>query len=113
MSATAPNWPPDLSITATPSPFRLNSTVFPSWFVGVAFAAIAIGALVPSAVMSVACANIVSRNIYREFVHAAATDAQEAQVAKVTSLVKAGALAFVISCRCPTPCSSSFWAVCG
>src|SRR6185503_10027861 len=30
--------------------------VFPSWFVGVAFAAIAIGALVPAAIMSIACA---------------------------------------------------------
>jgi SSS family solute:Na+ symporter len=71
--------------------------VFPSWFVGIAFAAIAIGALVPSAVMSVACANIVSRNIWREFVDASVTEAEEARVAKITSLVvKAGALAFVI-----------------
>jgi SSS family solute:Na+ symporter len=71
--------------------------VFPSWFVGVAFAAIGIGALVPAAVMSVACANIVSRNIFREFVNPWATDAQEARVAKLASLlVKAGALVFII-----------------
>src|SRR5271166_6703536 len=31
--------------------------IFPSWFVGVAFAAIAIGALVPAAIMSIATAN--------------------------------------------------------
>ena len=31
--------------------------LFPSWFVGVAFAAIAIGALVPAAIMSIATAN--------------------------------------------------------
>lgn len=71
--------------------------VFPSWFAGVAFAAIGIGALVPAAVMSVACANIVSRNIFREFVNPSATDAQEAHVAKLASvLVKAGALVFII-----------------
>ena len=36
--------------------------VFPSWFVGFAFAAIAIGALVPAAVMSIAAANLFTRN---------------------------------------------------
>ena len=40
---------------------------FPPWFVGVAFAAIAIGALVPAAIMSIACANLFTRNIYREY----------------------------------------------
>jgi len=70
--------------------------MFPSWFVGVAFAAIAIGALVPAAIMSIATANTFSRNIYREFINPLCTDAQESQVAKVVSLViKAGALAFV------------------
>ena len=52
-------------------------TVFPAWFAGVAFAAIAIGALVPSAIMSIACANIVSRTIYRGFLVPHATNAQE------------------------------------
>jgi solute:Na+ symporter, SSS family len=71
--------------------------VFPDWFAGLAFAAIAIGALVPSAIMSIACANIVSRNIYREFFRPNATDAQEASVAKLASLiVKFGALLFII-----------------
>ncbi len=46
--------------------------IFPSWFVGVAFAAIAIGALVPAAIMSIATANTFTRNIYREFIHPAA-----------------------------------------
>ena len=71
--------------------------VFPGWFAGVAFAAIAIGALVPSAIMSIACANIVSRTIYRGFLAPHATDAQEASVAKLASLlVKVGALVFII-----------------
>ena len=72
--------------------------VFPSWFVGVAFAAIAIGALVPAAIMSIATANTFTRNIYREFIHRAATDAEESQMAKIVSLViKAGALVFIFA----------------
>ena len=70
---------------------------FPSWFEGVAFAAIAIGALVPAAVMSIAAANLFTRNIYREFLRPDATGAQESRVAKIASLfVKVGALIFVI-----------------
>ncbi len=72
-------------------------SVFPGWFAGLAFAAIAIGALVPSAIMSIACANIVSRTIYRGFLSPDATNAQESAVAKVSSLVvKLGALVFII-----------------
>ncbi|HEY0301326.1 MAG TPA: sodium:solute symporter, partial [Rhizomicrobium sp.] len=70
---------------------------FPSWFVGVAFAAIAIGALVPAAIMSIACANLFTRNIYREYIDPNCKPAREAQVAKIVSLVvKAGALLFII-----------------
>jgi SSS family solute:Na+ symporter len=70
---------------------------FPSWFVGVAFAAIGIGALVPAAIMSIAAANLYTRNIHREFVNRNPTDKQEAQMAKWVSLiVKAGALAFIL-----------------
>ncbi len=38
---------------------------FPAWFAGVAFAAIGIGALVPAAIMSIAAANLFTRNIYK------------------------------------------------
>jgi SSS family solute:Na+ symporter len=70
---------------------------FPSWFTGVAFAAVAIGALVPAAVMSIAAANLFTRNLWREYVRPGMTDAQESKVAKVVSLgVKVGALFFVI-----------------
>jgi SSS family solute:Na+ symporter len=70
---------------------------FPSWFVGVAFAAIGIGALVPAAIMSIASANLYTRNIHREFINRNPTDKQEAQMAKWVSLVvKAGALAFIL-----------------
>jgi SSS family solute:Na+ symporter len=71
---------------------------FPSWFVGIAFAAIGIGALVPAAIMSIAAANLYTRNIHREFINKTPTDRQEAQMAKWVSLiVKFGALVFIIS----------------
>jgi solute:Na+ symporter, SSS family len=71
--------------------------MFPSWFLGVAFAAIAIGALVPAAVMSIAAANLFTRNVWKEFVRRDCSDREEAQVAKIVSLVvKVGALAFVL-----------------
>jgi solute:Na+ symporter, SSS family len=70
---------------------------FPSWFVGIAFAAIAIGALVPAAIMSIAAANLYTRNIHREFITRNPTDKQEAQLAKWVSLiVKLGALVFIL-----------------
>jgi len=70
---------------------------FPPWFVGVGFAAIAIGALVPAAIMSIAAANLYTRNIHREFINPNPTDRQEAQMAKWVSLiVKVGALAFIL-----------------
>ena len=70
--------------------------MFPDWFVGVAFAAIGIGALVPAAIMSIATANTFTRNVYREFINPDCTDRQESQVAKIVSLViKAGALVFI------------------
>lgn len=77
-------------------PLLLIKTL-PEWFVGIAFAAVAIGALVPAAIMSIAAANLFSRNIYREFFNQQATTQQEAHVAKLVSLVvKLGALLFVI-----------------
>ncbi|WP_406042275.1 sodium:solute symporter [Micromonospora sp. NBC_00898] len=70
---------------------------FPNWFAGVAYAAIGIGALVPAAIMSIAAANLFTRNIYKEYLKRDASPAQEAQVSKLTSLlVKVGALAFII-----------------
>ncbi len=71
--------------------------MLPEWFVGIAFAAIGIGALVPAAIMSIAAANLFSRNIYKDFFNPGATTQQEAKVAKITSLiVKLGALLFVV-----------------
>ena len=70
---------------------------FPSWFVGIAFAAIGIGALVPAAIMSIAAANLYTRNIHREFINKNPTDRQESHMAKMVSLiVKVGALVFIL-----------------
>ena len=75
----------------------LFQKVFPSWFTGFAFAAIAIGALVPAAVMSIGSANLFARNFWKAYVQPTATSAEEARVAKIVSLVvKVGALAFVL-----------------
>jgi solute:Na+ symporter, SSS family len=75
----------------------LFQTLFPSWFAGFAFAAIAIGALVPAAVMSIGAANLFTRNFWKAYVNPRVTPAGEAQVAKVTSMVvKIGALLVII-----------------
>ena len=71
---------------------------FPAWFAGIALAAIAIGALVPAAIMSIAAANLFTRNIYRDLIRPDADPRQEAKVSKIASLVvKFGALIFVIA----------------
>jgi solute:Na+ symporter, SSS family len=65
----------------------LFKVLFPSWFAGFAFSAIAIGALVPAAVMSIGAANLFTRNVWKSY----------ASVAKIASLVvKVGALAFIL-----------------
>ena len=75
---------------------QLFLKMFPDWFVGFAFAAIAIGALVPAAVMSIGAANTFTRNIWRPFVNPSMNGLQEANLAKLVSLVvKFGALAII------------------
>jgi solute:Na+ symporter, SSS family len=70
---------------------------FPQWFIGVAFAAIAIGALVPAAIMSIAAANLYARSVHMEFVQPACSSAVQTKVARFASLVvKTGALLFVL-----------------
>jgi SSS family solute:Na+ symporter len=100
-----------VAIKAGTKPIDLNGTVnpqlvvpqlfldhFPAWFAGVALAAIAIGALVPAAIMSIAAANMFTRNIYRDFLRPDVDPKTEAKVSKIVSLVvKVGALIFVIA----------------
>ncbi|MFC4858108.1 monocarboxylate uptake permease MctP [Actinophytocola glycyrrhizae] len=76
---------------------ELFNSQFPSWFAGIAFAAIGIGALVPAAIMSIAAANLWTRNIYKEYIRRNATAKDEAKQAKLASLVvKFGAVLFIV-----------------
>jgi SSS family solute:Na+ symporter len=75
----------------------LFQVLFPSWFAGFSFSAIAIGALVPAAVMSIGAANLFTRNVWKSYVNPDISHAGEAAVAKIASLVvKVGALAFIL-----------------
>ncbi|MEU3628629.1 sodium:solute symporter, partial [Amycolatopsis coloradensis] len=101
-----------VAISASVSPITNNATgkpdtntvvpvlfdsQFSSWFAGIAFAAIGIGALVPAAIMSIAAANLWTRNIYKEYIKKNATPGEEAKQAKLASLiVKFGAVAFIL-----------------
>jgi SSS family solute:Na+ symporter len=76
----------------------LFQKMFPSWFAGVGYSAIAIGALVPAAIMSIAAANLFTRNIFKEFFKPNASPKLETRVAQFASLlVKVGALIFVLA----------------
>jgi solute:Na+ symporter, SSS family len=76
---------------------NLFQTLFPHWFTGLAFAMIVIGALVPAAFMSIAAANLFSRNIYKEYLRKDASAKEQTHVSKIVSLlVKAGALLFIL-----------------
>jgi SSS family solute:Na+ symporter len=71
--------------------------MFPSWFAGIAFAAIIIGALVPAAIMSIGAANLFTRNIFKEYFKPSASPRLETRVSRWASLVvKFGALLFAI-----------------
>jgi SSS family solute:Na+ symporter len=73
----------------------LNS--FPAWFAGVAFGAICIGALVPAAIMSIASANIFTRDIYKQFV-ASASVSTETFIAKIFAILMIiAAVAFILA----------------
>jgi SSS family solute:Na+ symporter len=77
-------------------PLLINAE-FPSWFAGFAFAAISIGALVPAAVMSIAAANLFTRNIFKEYIAPHASEQAESRAAKWASIVlKFGAVLFIV-----------------
>ena len=72
--------------------------VFPSWFVGFAFQERSLSARSsPAAIMSIAAANLFTRNVYKEFLRPDCSGKEESTVAKVTSRssVKLGALVFI------------------
>lgn len=74
---------------------------FPAWFAGIALAALGIGTLVPASVMSIAAANLWTRNIYNTYLRRNQADKQaqeqETTQSKIVSLiVKFGALAMLV-----------------
>jgi SSS family solute:Na+ symporter len=75
----------------------LFQRIFPSWFAGIGFSAIVIGALVPAAIMAIAAANLFARNIWTEYIRPNASPAEQTRVSQWASLVvKLGALLFVL-----------------
>src|SRR6202012_3491206 len=71
--------------------------MFPSWFTGIAFAAIMIGALGPAAIMSIAAANLFTKNIFAEFFKPDASPELQTKMSRWVSLVvKLGALLFAV-----------------
>jgi SSS family solute:Na+ symporter len=76
----------------------LFEKLFQSAFAGFGLAAIAIGALVPASIMSIAADNLFSRNVFSEFIRPKKEQAETARVAKITAMVpKFLALAFILT----------------
>lgn len=81
--------------------------MFPDWFAGFCLAAIAIGALVPAAIMSIAASNLFTRNFWGELAPLLGRTTpmlprEESAMAKIVSLlVKFVALIFVLKLPAP------------
>jgi solute:Na+ symporter, SSS family len=72
-------------------------TKFPAWSAGIAYATLAVAALIPAAIMSISCANLFTRSIYIEYFRPRATPAEEARISRWVSLiVKFGAAGVII-----------------
>jgi SSS family solute:Na+ symporter len=75
---------------------------FPAWFAGIALAALGIGTLVPASVMSIAAANLWTRNIYNTYLRRGAADehvdeeTETTQSKIVSMIVKFGAVAMLV-----------------
>ena len=100
MALAAPGVPAEVKANGSNAqlavPF-LFQRIFPSWFAGIGFSAIVIGALVPAAIMSIAAANLFTRNIWKEYFRPQASNAEQTRVSQTASLlVKLGALLFVL-----------------
>ena len=77
---------------------QLFTDFFADPIVGFAFAAIAIGAVVPASVMAIAASNLFTRNFYQEFIRQDISSAEEARVSRIGStIVLVGALIWTLS----------------
>jgi solute:Na+ symporter, SSS family len=80
--------------TITPMIFH---NLFPSWSAGIAYATLAVAALIPASIMSISAANLFTRSIYMEYFRPRATPIEEARVSRWVSLfVKFGAAGVII-----------------
>ncbi|MGH9482997.1 MAG: sodium:solute symporter family transporter, partial [Terriglobales bacterium] len=71
--------------------------MMPAWFAGFCFAAIAIGGLVPAAIMAISASSLFTRSIYRRYLRPSLAPAGETAISKrVSLLLKLAALAFVL-----------------
>jgi solute:Na+ symporter, SSS family len=85
--------------TTTIVPVLFNNQ-FPHWFAGIAFGAIAIGALVPAAIMGISAANTFARDIYRPYFRPRASDREEGLVSQIVSVIlKLGAVAVIVALK--------------
>ena len=93
----------------------LFNALFPAWFAGFAFAAIAIGALVPAAVMSIGAANLFTRNFWKPYVNPNVTPARRGQGRQDGRRWWSRWARWCSSCSCPPSSRStcSCWAACG
>jgi SSS family solute:Na+ symporter len=72
-------------------------TLFPAWCAGIAYATLAVAALIPTAIMSISTANLFTRSIYVEYLRPRASAAEETRVSRWTSLVvKFGAAGIIL-----------------
>jgi len=85
--------------TNTIVPLLFNNE-FPHWFAAIAFGAIAIGALVPAAIMGVSAANTFARDIYRPYFRPNASPREEGLVSQIVSVVlKLGAVGVIVGLK--------------
>ncbi|AAT43591.1 sodium:solute symporter family protein [Picrophilus oshimae] len=69
--------------------------VFPSTFTAFAFAAIVVGSIVPASIMALASANLLTRNLYLEYINPNATEKAQTNLSRVLVVVViVAALAF-------------------
>jgi SSS family solute:Na+ symporter len=77
---------------------QLFADFFADPIAGLAFAAIAIGAVVPASVMAIAASNLFTRNFYQEFIRQDISSTEETTVSRIGStIVLVGALIWVLS----------------
>lgn len=89
--------PPGNAESAVP---LLVKELMPAALTGLVFGALAVGALVPAAVMSIAAATSFVRNVYVEYFHPTATPKHQMRIAQGVSLsAKVGAVFFVFGLR--------------